>query len=200
MEQYLFDPMVASFRNAVLKDAAAEKKARLAEQAAKHGDLLRQAKKDAAAASRAKVRRRSAEMQSKVNRSLVAKRFEAKKALLLRRMEIRDEVAQTVRTRILDFTQSEEYIEGLKRMIKSINLGMLSDKVTVFLPEHDHGEKALMERYLPNAAFEIDKKITLGGCKVKDRKKEILLDMTIDRGFEDAMERFLEISKLTAEL
>ncbi len=192
--------MIASFRETVLRDAAAERKERSAALAARRKDALRRAKKDAAKEMRDRVTAQTAEIRSGVNRALVAKRFEAKKTLLRRRMEIRDDIAAAVRARIHDFTETPEYIDGLKRMIKSANLDMLSEKVTVFLPERDHGERALTERYLPEATFEIDKKIVLGGCKVKDRKKEIVLDFTIDRGFETAMEKFLEISKLSAEL
>ena len=200
MEKYTIDPMIAAFRDAVLRDAAAERKERSAAIAARRKDALRHAKKDAAKQARDLVAKQTADIRSEVNRALVAKRFEAKKTLLRRRMEIRDEVTASVTARIRAFTETPEYIEGLKRMIRSADLDMLSDKVTVFLPAKDPGVRALMESYLPDAAFEIDKNIRLGGCRIRDRKKEIVLDFTIDTGFETAMERFLEISKLSAEM
>lgn len=200
MEQKQIENLLDSFRAAVLADAEKEREEKQAAFAAAKAKATQEAREKALADSLEKVQRETSAEQLRITRALNDKKFQVKKALLRRRMEIEKAVSDEVEVRISTYTKSEEYRTSLKRQFKNTNLAMLSDKVTVVLPEKDQGERTLIEQFLPHAKFETDPSIHFGGCKVEDRKKHILLDYTIDSNMAHAMERFLEISGLGTEI
>ena len=200
MEQKQMEQFLSDFRAAVLADAKKERDDRQSALTQRRKQKQQAAKEQALAACLEAVQKENAIEQARVNRALSDKKFEAKKKMLRRRMEIQQEVFSEVERRISAFTASEEYIGRLKKQVKSTDFDMLSDKITVLLPAADRGERALLEQYLPHAKFETDASIRYGGCKVEDCKKHIVLDYTIDSNIHQAFEKFLEISGLAAEI
>lgn len=200
MESNKIEQMVASFRNAVLEVAAKEKEQATALLVQQGKELTAAAEQKAQGDARARVEKETDAIKRDVNRQLVDKKFEAKKELLRRRMEIQDEVFAAVREKLISFTDSEEYLANIKADIKETKVYKLSEDIGIFLPAADKGERAVIEQYYPKAEYKTDESIGIGGFRMEDQKRQVILDYTLDKAMAEAGEKFLDISGLSAQI
>lgn len=128
-------------------------------------------------------------------------RFETqkKKEIYEKRNAYRTEVFEEAANRLIDFTKTDDYKTMLSNSIRALS-GKVGQDLTFMYKESDTVCKECIAAHYPDAAIAVDASICIGGFKLKDADKGILIDATLDSKLAQQEEWFLLHSDLTLEI
>lgn len=200
MEKSIIEQVLSPFRQAVLDAAYLEKAEREKELVEKDRALLKSTKEKVRRDISDRVKHQTDAIKRDINRKLVDKKFEAKKDLLRRRMEIQTEVFSAVKDRLTAFVDSEEYLSYIQSSVKDAKVYHSSENLIAYLPKNERGERDIIEKYYDHIAFRTDENIEIGGFRLEDHNCRVILDYSLDKALKDAEDQFQDISSLGVQL
>ena len=187
------------FQQIILSDAARERDALLSEV-----EQARQAKLSAAEAelrreTEARVQAQASAISGQMGQKISKQLLQDKRIIATRREEMSREVFSLVRQRILDFTQTEEYLPHLKKLYREAfeALGNPYDGV-ILLREADMQYAKELSTVLPgrHVTFQAGS-FTLGGLIVDCHSKLLRADQSYDTALGDLDGHFAELFGLS---
>ena len=187
------------FQQIILSDAARERDALLSEV-----EQARQAKLSAAEAelrreTEARVQAQASAISGQMGQKISKQLLQDKRIIATRREEMSREVFSLVRQRILDFTQTEEYLPHLKKLYREAfeALGNPYDGV-ILLREADMQYAKELSAVLPgrHVTFQAGS-FTLGGLIVDCHSKLLRADQSYDTALGDLDGHFAELFGLS---
>ena len=172
----------AEKQKATIRTEVEEYKNRRIEQATEEG------LKDAYDLIQRDIARQKAELVVEVS----AKEHTLRTGLFKKRQRISDEVFQKAHDKLIDYTSTPDYEKRLKQSASEIAALFGGDRIIVSLSAKDMRFADMLAGILPNASFEEDKSILIGGLKAYCKEQGALADDTLDTGLADQREWFIE--------
>lgn len=159
---------------------------------------MQRAENEASREGHAKIEAAKQKIKTNTKMQISQYNLQKKKDIYLKRKEYQNLVFDTAKKELIEFTKSDEYASFLEK-----SLAVLSDKVsnntTIFCSADDKKYEALIKKAFPDANTEIDNAIEIGGIKVKDNDKNILIDDTLDTRLCEQNEWFISNAKMQIE-
>ena len=137
---------------------------------------------------------RKLERQAKRDRS--AWEFDKMRRLRRCRVEIEEQVIAELKERLIAFTKSAEYRPYLEKTLRAEELSVFSEGSVVLLGPDGADVQAVLAALRPDLRFEQDPSIELGGFRIRDERRQIMADRTLDKRVEEAGHAFLEETRL----
>lgn len=124
--------------------------------------------------------------------------LDTKKGVLLHREKLATQVFDNVRSRISDFTKSDEYKDYLVNTLsQELSKTDKNHSLTVYLSKEDMKyENELSELLQKRGKVDKSFAVKLGGFILEDNDSSTLVDCTFDQGLVDAREEFNRNSAL----
>lgn len=117
---------------------------------------------------------------------------DSRRALLTGREELAALIYGSVRARLLEYIHGEEYRQTLLDSLQKLRDRWDHTSTTVQLRESDMALTDQIGGLLPGCRVEADKRIKLGGFRLRNTAAGILLDETLDARLEDTRPWFLQ--------
>lgn len=133
------------------------------------------------------TRRKSAIVNETAKREL-----ELKRELFTERQQIEDEVFEAAKDRLKNFVNSADYAAFLQRSAKKAKELFGDQACVVSLAPFDKDKESVIAAILPQATFEADNRIQLGGARIYCPEKGICADDTLDSRLNDQRQWFIE--------
>lgn len=137
---------------------------------------------------------RKLERQAKKERS--AWEFEEMKQLRKKRLEIEEKVMGELKESLLAFAHSAEYQAWLQAQLKKVDLSAFSDQTVALCRTEPGVEEELLKAVKPDIRLECDPVIEIGGVRLKDEKRRVMVDLTLDERMVEARHTFLKVAQL----
>lgn len=142
------------------------------------------------------IRDEIAKRKAAIVNSTAKRELDLRRQLYAERSDIEEKVFAEARKRLTEFSKSEDYLPFIKKSAKGIKELFGDSACTVFLAPFDEGLKQTILDDLPNATFEIDRRITIGGIRAYCREMGVTADDTLDSRLEAQKQWFIENSGL----
>ncbi|MBR5427949.1 MAG: V-type ATP synthase subunit E [Clostridia bacterium] len=136
-------------------------------------------------------------LTEQMNADLAASEKEETQALLRRRAEITDEVFSEARSRLIRFTESDEYIAFLQKSAKTIR-SAIGEGSVFYLRSGDEKHYPALREFC--AEIRADKNIAIGGIRAENRETGLTADDTLDMRLSLQKQRFYEESGLSVTI
>jgi len=135
---------------------------------------------------------------SAIAREYAQKEQELKKELLLRRRYMQEEVFESAKNELLNFSKSEDYKAFLQNCAqKAADIFNCEDTVFCIREEDFEYCGLLKDTFKKPCTFEKDGLIHIGGVKIKSSSFSLAVDMSIDMILESKKEWFKMNANLT---
>ncbi len=182
------------FTEAILKEAARESNALRRQIHDQRTAALEEAHAEAREASRAYYDREAGRIRAEAGREISRRLMDMKREVYLRRKEISGEVADRVRSRIVEFTASGQYPARLEQLLKSAMAQLPgATEVTLRLREEDlQYAPRLAAAVAPVSAQWEAGPFALGGLILHCPQLGLRLDCTFDTRLEELAGHFAE--------
>lgn len=192
------DKKLEAFGAAIITEAIDESRRITDELLKKQYEMVDKAEAEIAEETARRTKTRIDEIKAREGRRVAAKMTENKRALLQYREDCAAETFEQIKSRIAEFTASENYLPHLKALLqKAVGVLGYGFSATVYLREEDmHFESELMKSVSSvSLAFEAGS-FTLGGLSLVCQSKGRRVDMTFDSALGDMIGHFSELSGL----
>lgn len=184
-----YDNKLKDFSDIVLREASEEKQQILAmvkkqiHEANSHtkNEIIKKAEENLKVETEIRVRKKN-EVVSK-------NAMEVRKILIEKREELIEQMHNAVNGRLINFTQSTEYLDWMIEQIKDAQNQLKDKKVIVHICKADEKFTADIINKL-NVKVLIDDEITFGGCKIISEVKKMLVDSTLQKKLDEAFSNF----------
>lgn len=188
-----------NFSNSVLKDADKQKNLYLDKIQKKKSEAIDNAEKEFLSEIYNYITSEMNHIKNETNQKISRKTMENRREILKKRDEIYDETLEIVINKLKDFISGEEY---KKIMINAISKDIDKfgkDGTVIYLSEKDEALKGSIVKslLLKTPKIEIDKNIKLGGFRIVNDEKHIIVDETLDSKIDEQKDYFAQISQLT---
>lgn len=137
---------------------------------------------------------RKLERTAKKERS--AWEFEEMKQLRKKRLEIEEKVMGELKENLLAFVRSSAYKEWLQAQLQKVDLAAFSEQTVALCATEHLIEEQLLKAVKPEIRLECDPDIEIGGIRLKDEKRRVMVDLTLDERMEEARHTFLKVAQL----
>lgn len=131
------------------------------------------------------------------NQLITKTNLDSKRKLLEFRVSLLESIFDQVTRRLADFSQTPDYKEFLVSSIQSSAKEFPCESATIHLREADMKYMDLIKRNLPSTYFECDDKNILGGYKIINAEKGLMLDETFESNLYKQRRGFYEHCELT---
>jgi vacuolar-type H+-ATPase subunit E/Vma4 len=139
------------------------------------------------------IRRINKEKNEMISRASM----ESKKMLLQKREEIIDEIFSNIHQKVIEFIRTPAYLTFLSDSIEEGCKITGDGEIVVYINRTD---VHLIDRIKENLGFNIEIQVEqtdiIGGCKIFNKTKNILVDNSLATKIQQQREQFLEISGL----
>lgn len=143
------------------------------------------------------IQNEMAQMKRNVASEVSKLEFEERKKLFAKRQAIVDDVFKKAKEKLLEFANSPDYVDVLKRYAVSISKVLKKSGTTLYISRRDERyADDIREAYGKICKVEISDKIKIGGILAVNKEMSLVVDETIDAKLEDQKEWFAENSKL----
>lgn len=143
------------------------------------------------------IQNEMAQMKRNVASEVSKLEFEERKKLFAKRQAIVDDVFKKAKEKLLEFANSPDYVDVLKRYAGSISKVLKKSGTTLYISRRDERyADDIREAYGKICKVEISDKIKIGGILAVNKEMPLVVDETIDAKLEDQKEWFAENSKL----
>ena len=151
----------------------------------KYAEAIKTAKDNAVRESYEKINKAENTINAKYRRDQALEEQKLRKEHLLKRQELKENVIENVRQRLLAFADSSDYLKCLSDMMRGEELTnaviQLSDRDMKYASE-------LKKQY--NVEVEADSSIILGGLSVSYKDNNTMIDKTFDSMLEEQSAQF----------
>ncbi|WP_198543808.1 V-type ATP synthase subunit E [Petroclostridium xylanilyticum] len=123
--------------------------------------------------------------------------MESKKMLLQKREEIIDEIFSNIHQKVIEFIRTPGYLTFLSDSIKEGCKITGDGEIVVYINRTDvHLIDRIKENLGFNMEIQVEQTDIIGGCKIFNKTKNILVDNSLAAKIQQQREQFLEISGL----
>lgn len=159
---------------------------------------MQRAENEASREGHAKIEAAKLKIKTNTKMQISQYNLQKKKDIYSIRKEYQNQVFSSAKKELIEFTKSDEYISFLQKSLNDLS-DKVSKNVTVFRSADDKKCEPLIKKVFPEANIEIDTTIEIGGIKVKDFEKNIVLDDTLDTRLFEQNEWFISNAKMQIE-
>lgn len=156
---------------------------------------MERAENEASREGHAKIEAAKHKIQTNTKMCISEYNLQKKKEIYSQRKEYQNSVFESAKKELIEFTKSDNYKVFLEKSINN-----LSDKVgkntIVFCSADDKKFEDLIKNAFPDSNIEIDTTIQIGGIKIKDNDKSIIIDDTLDTRLSEQNEWFISNAKM----
>ncbi|MBZ4645711.1 MAG: V/A-type H+/Na+-transporting ATPase subunit [Clostridiales bacterium] len=139
------------------------------------------------------IRRINKEKNEMISRASM----ESKKMLLQKREEIIDEIFSNIHQKVIEFIRTPGYLTFLSDSIKEGCKITGDGEIVVYINRTDvHLIDRIKENLGFNMEIQVEQTDIIGGCKIFNKTKNILVDNSLAAKIQQQREQFLEISGL----
>lgn len=188
-----------NFTYTVMKEAAEKRKEILKEAEEKKKELLEKKEIDLLKEAYEKIQRVVRKSDKEKNENISRAIFESKRELFLKRQQIIDDIFNEVRQRIFEIKDQDMYVkylvDGIKEGINKVGQGNI-------IVEIDKSDEDKINKIKGDINKDLDIQVVnnlIGGSKVINTDKKIMIDLSIEKKLEMERERFLKESGLIIE-
>ncbi len=184
---------LVNFENMVMQEAEQKKTAVINELAKEKQDKLAAIERDLHAKAEQRLKREAAKITKGKNEQIVHKQLVCKQEVLSERQKLIDDVFDGVKTRLIEFAQSDEYKDYFMNLVSDAKKRLPSAS-TVHISKNDEIFSTDMARL--GFEVEITNADIIGGCIITDKGNGIRIDETFGAKIDMAKDNFLETYKL----
>lgn len=159
---------------------------------------MQRAENEASREGHAKIEAAKLKIKTNTKMQISQYNLQKKKNIYSIRKEYKNQVFESAKKELIEFTKSDNYASFLEKSFNNIS-DKVSDNTTVFYSQNDKICESLIKKYFPKAQLQTDATIEIGGIKVKDNDKNILLDDTLDSRLSQQNEWFISNAKMQIE-
>ncbi len=142
------------------------------------------------------VQKERAELRDELSREMSGRYREARAGLLTRRQEMTKEVFEAAWEKLRAFTESPDYPAWLEKALDELLTALPVTSSVFFLCPRDEAWLPRLQSRCPDARFETDASIMLGGIRGENAEKGLVADNTLDEKLQCQHEWFVETSGL----
>lgn len=136
-------------------------------------------------------------LDAKYKQTLSKVNFDGRRMLLIKREEIINSVFSEVRTRLFEYTKTDDYKTYVIERIKAAKAAMSVSDVTITLRPADKAlEDDVKKAWGKGAAVVYSPAIETGGAMIASEENQIVVDETFDKRLIDAQSDFVKTSGL----
>ena len=192
------DKKLEEFTGAIIADAIEDSRKIVLELREKQEKLIKKEDTDLAAEAMRYQNVKIAEIKTRENLKINARMTENKHTLLKYREDNANEAFKEVRAKIVEFTNSEEYLPHLKGLLKKaidfLGYGHLVE--LVLRPEDMHLGEELINSVTGVSIAVTEGAFSLGGLRVVCHSKGQRIDLSFDTILNDMVGHFSELAGL----
>ena len=159
---------------------------------------MERAEKQASREGHAKIEAAKHKIQTNTKMRISEYNLQKKKEIYSKRKEYQNSVFDSAKKELVEFTKSDKYVDFLEKSLHD-----LSDKVgcntTIYCSAEDKKYEDLIKKVFPDSNIEIDTTIEIGGIKIKDIDKSIMIDDTLDTRLSEQNEWFISNAKMQVD-
>ena len=160
---------------------------------------MQRAKDEARRDGHLRINAEKAKIEAQAKMQIAQYENEKKSHIYAKRKAYQTEVFEQAKAALKDYTKTDAYKQFLKACLAD-----LSDKVgktpTFNVAEGDAAAKAEITALYPKATVQTDRSVEIGGYRVLESEKGILIDETLDARLLEQLDWFLLNSHLKIEL
>lgn len=191
------DTKTGNFLNAIQKFADEQKYQIRSEVERFKAEELKKAEDEGIRDAHALIMQEMTAMRAGIAGELAKKEDEGRQKLYKRREEMVGEVFGKAKTKLLEYTKTEEYKAAVKADAKEAAEYFGGDTVVIYLKGDDMSlQSELSEIFGNNCSFKVASDITIGGLKAQCGSRGIVVDFTLDTKLENQKDWFLKNSNL----
>ena len=143
------------------------------------------------------IQNEMAQMKKNIASEVSNVEIQKRKELFVKRQDIMDDVFKKACDRLLNFTQTQDYVGLLKKYASSISKILKKSGTVLYICKRDEGyADAIREAYGKICKVEVDDKIKIGGILAVNKAMSLIIDETLDSKLEEQKNWFAENSKL----
>ena len=101
-----------------------------------------------------------------------------------------------LKERLIAFTRSEAFAPYLRNLLERAELSVFSSGAVALCGAHAAVEEQVLREAIPDISIEKDPAIEIGGFRLKNEKRRVMIDLTLDTRLEEARHAFLSVAKL----
>lgn len=143
------------------------------------------------------IQNEMAQMKKNIASEVSKLEFEKRRELFSKRQAIMDDVFEKAQEKLLDFTETENYVEQLKNYANSVSKVLKKSGTVLYICKKD--EKfidIIREAYGKICRVEVSDKIKIGGILAVNNVMSLVVDETLDSKLDAQKIWFEENSKL----
>lgn len=146
------------------------------------------------------IQRKMAQVNIQISSEFSKAEGESKKKIFIKRKEIFDEVFEKAKNKLIEFTNTSEYLSSLEKSAKLISETLSADDIIILLSKNDidnqEAVKIIKKSFGQNCEIKESDEITIGGIMGLSKKLGLLADETLDTKLEEQHEWFYKNSGL----
>lgn len=159
---------------------------------------MQRAENEASREGHAKIEAAKLKIKTNTKMQISQYNLQKKKDIYSIRKEYQNQVFESAKKELIEFTKSDNYASFLEKSFNNIS-DKVSDNTTVFYSQNDKICESLIKKYFPKAQLQTDATIEIGGIKVSDNDKSIVIDDTLDSRLSQQNEWFISNAKMQIE-
>ncbi len=187
---------LALLREEVLKEAYARRDARLEELKNEKAIYIKEMQEEVISGTRKYIADEERKLERLAKRERSAWEFEAMKQLRLRRLEIEERVLSELRERLTAFAHSADYESYLRELLEKTDLSVFSEETVALCAVEHEADERILKSLLPAVRMVQDETVEIGGFRLRDEKRRIMADFTLDKKLDEARREFLNVAQL----
>ena len=158
-------------------------------------EAMQRAEEEASRDGHRRIAAAKAKIEAKAKMEVAEYEKAKKSEIYQKRLSYRTEVFSAAEEKLKLFTKSDAYLQYLEETFAKIS-DKVSNNLTIFLANEDTIAASYFQKKLQEAEIKTDDSIEIGGFKIKDNDKSLILDCTLDAGLAAELDWFLLHSNL----
>ncbi|MHC1693944.1 MAG: V-type ATP synthase subunit E [Eubacteriales bacterium] len=146
-----------------------------------------------------KININKAKIDERISYDISHLNIEKRQNFLLHREAVSKRIYEAVKSRLLDYTKTDEYVEHLKRLCAAVITGY-GRTWEIYLSKEDMKHAEVLGAHIESLrqdmgkrneiTFTEDKNIRLGGLRFYDKNRGIMINETLDQSLEQSKNDF----------
>ena len=190
------DAKLEQLRETILNDAYRQRDQRLRELKSEKGSYIKEMQEKVLASTNQYLTQEEQTLEKEAKRELASWEFDWMKQLRKARLEIEEKVMGELKERLIAFTRSEAFAPYLRNLLERAELSVFSSGAVALCGAHAAVEEQVLREAIPDISIEKDPAIEIGGFRLKNEKRRVMIDLTLDTRLEEARHAFLSVAKL----
>ncbi|MEG0695476.1 MAG: V-type ATP synthase subunit E [Erysipelotrichaceae bacterium] len=123
------------------------------------------------------------------------------KKIIAKREEYADKIFSEAKNRLMAFVKSKEYKNYIQKKISEVQANMNCEHCCIYVSEDDLALKQEFEVLLKlDCTLKASKDIHIGGFRLENREKGIVMDETLDNALDNQRTWFYDHSQMSVDL